>query len=97
MTSSQPVIVNGRNYKRPTVPTVVVCIDGSEPGYIEEAIEAGVAPNFARFMKTGANLIAECVIPSFTNPNNLSIITGGRRPCMASPATSSTTPPPAPR
>jgi phosphonoacetate hydrolase len=76
MTSSQPVIVNGRSYKRPSAPTVVICIDGSEPGYIEKAIEAGVAPTFARFMTSGANLIAECVIPSFTNPNNLSIITG---------------------
>jgi phosphonoacetate hydrolase len=68
--------VNGRNYAAPKRPTVVICIDGSEPGYIEKAIEAGVAPNFARFMREGANLIAECVIPSFTNPNNLSIITG---------------------
>ena len=76
MTSTQPVVVNGRSYKRPAAPTVVICIDGSEPGYIEQAIEAGVAPNFERFMKAGANLIAECVIPSFTNPNNLSIITG---------------------
>jgi phosphonoacetate hydrolase len=76
MTSTRPVIVNGRTYKRPAAPTVVICIDGSEPGYIEQAIEAGVAPNFARFMMTGASLTAECVIPSFTNPNNLSIITG---------------------
>jgi phosphonoacetate hydrolase len=76
MTNQQPVIVNGRTYKRPVAPTVVICVDGSEPGYIEGAIEAGVAPNFARFMQSGANLIAECVIPSFTNPNNLSIITG---------------------
>jgi phosphonoacetate hydrolase len=76
MTSTQPVIVNGRLYRRPAAPTAVICIDGSEPGYIEQAIEAGMAPNFARFMRTGANLTAECVIPSFTNPNNLSIITG---------------------
>lgn len=68
--------VNGRSYAAPRRPTVVICIDGSEPGYIEKAIEAGVAPNFARFMRDGANTIAECVIPSFTNPNNLSIITG---------------------
>jgi phosphonoacetate hydrolase len=72
----RPVVVNGRTYKRPSAPTVVVCIDGSEPGYIERAVEAGVAPTFARFMRNGASLIAECVIPSFTNPNNLSIITG---------------------
>ncbi len=76
MTSATPVVVNGRSYKQPSAPTVVICIDGSEPGYIEQAIEAGLAPNLARFIKSGANLIAECVIPSFTNPNNLSIITG---------------------
>jgi phosphonoacetate hydrolase len=76
MTSRQPVVVNGRTYKRPAAPTVVICIDGSEPAYIEQAIAAGVAPNFAGFTNTGANLIAECVIPSFTNPNNISIITG---------------------
>lgn len=68
--------VNGRDYAIPKAPTVVICIDGSEPGYIERAVEAGLAPNFGRFLKEGANLIAECVIPSFTNPNNLSIITG---------------------
>jgi phosphonoacetate hydrolase len=70
------VTVNERSYIIPMQPTVVICIDGSEPGYIEKAIEAGVAPTFARMMQNGANLIAECVIPSFTNPNNLSIITG---------------------
>jgi phosphonoacetate hydrolase len=70
------VTVNGRAYRLPRRPTVVVCIDGSEPGYIERAIEAGVAPTFARFMRKGANLMAESAIPSFTNPNNLSIITG---------------------
>ena len=43
--------VNGRDYRFPKTPTVVVCIDGSEPGYIERAIEAGLAPNFARLMR----------------------------------------------
>ncbi len=70
------VIANGREYHFPKASTVVVCIDGSEPGYIEAAIEAGLAPNFARLMKTGSNLLAQSVIPSFTNPNNISIITG---------------------
>jgi phosphonoacetate hydrolase len=55
---------------------VVVCIDGSEPGYIEKAVEAGRAPWFAKVLKSGINLIADCVVPSFTNPNNLSIVTG---------------------
>jgi len=70
------VTVNGRSYRFPKTPTVCVCIDGSEPGYIESAIEKGMAPNFARLMRDGANLLAHSVIPSFTNPNNLSIITG---------------------
>jgi phosphonoacetate hydrolase len=70
------VICNGRTYAWPKAPTVVICLDGSEPGYIEETIKAGRAPTFARFMKDGGNTLAECVIPSFTNPNNLSIITG---------------------
>ncbi|MBV8394169.1 MAG: alkaline phosphatase family protein, partial [Alphaproteobacteria bacterium] len=70
------IAVNGRHYRLPRRPTVVVCIDGSEPGYIERAVEAGRAPWFARVLKEGTNLIADCVVPSFTNPNNLSIVTG---------------------
>src|SRR3954451_17822830 len=72
-----PVVsVNGRDYRFPGAPTVVVCLDGSEPGYIERAIDAGLAPNFERLMQTGANLTALFAMPSFTNPNNMSIITG---------------------
>ena len=75
-TTSGEIAVNGRRYRLPARPTVVVCIDGSEPGYIERAVEAGRAPWFARVLKTGTNLVADCVVPSFTNPNNLSIVTG---------------------
>jgi phosphonoacetate hydrolase len=70
------IAVNGRSYKLPRQPTVVVCIDGSEPGYIEAAVAAGRAPWFGKVLKEGTNLIADCVVPSFTNPNNLSIVTG---------------------
>lgn len=70
------VTVNGRQYRFPRTPTVAVCIDGSEPGYIEAAVAAGLAPNLDRLMRTGANLCARSVVPSFTNPNNISIITG---------------------
>ncbi len=68
--------VNGRHYRLPSEPVVVVCVDGSEPGYIERAVEAGVAPFLGRILKSGTNALAECVVPSFTNPNNLSIVTG---------------------
>jgi phosphonoacetate hydrolase len=74
--TSAELIVNGRSYKRPERPVVVICLDGSEPGYIERAIEAGVAPNLGRLMKTGTSTTALSVVPTFTNPNNLSIVTG---------------------
>ncbi len=73
---AENVTCNGRSYSWPAAPTVVICLDGSEPGYIERAIDAGVAPTFARFMRDGLSVLADSVIPSFTNPNNLSIITG---------------------
>lgn len=70
------VSVNGRTYRKPERPVVVVCVDGSEPGYIEQAAAAGQAPYLGEVLKTGTNLLADCVVPSFTNPNNLSIVTG---------------------
>ncbi len=68
--------VNGRRYGWPEFPTVVVCIDGSEPGYIEEAVKAGAAPYLARITSRCSDLRVDCVVPTFTNPNNLSIVTG---------------------
>jgi phosphonoacetate hydrolase len=70
------VTVNGRSYRYPAAPLVLVCIDGSEPGYIERAAEAGLAPCLARILAEGTNQLADCVVPSFTNPNNISIVTG---------------------
>jgi phosphonoacetate hydrolase len=70
------VTTNGRTYRWMDRPLVVVCVDGSEPAYIPEAIRAGVAPFLARLQSSGTVLEADCVVPSFTNPNNLSIVTG---------------------
>jgi phosphonoacetate hydrolase len=68
--------VNARSYRWMSRPVVVVCVDGCEPAYLDAAIAAGVAPCIERMRKTGADLLADCVVPSFTNPNNLSIVTG---------------------
>lgn len=76
MTSPSSMCVNGRDYRMPGEPVVVVCVDGSEPAYTDAAIAAGVAPFFKRMRDSGTSLIADCVVPSFTNPNNLSIVTG---------------------
>ena len=71
------VSVNGRDYRWPSQPCVVVCIDGSEPDYIEQAIAAGVMPWMQKVVEQqGSDLRAHCVVPSFTNPNNISIVTG---------------------
>jgi len=70
------VTVNGRAYAWPKVTTVVVCIDGSEPAYIEQAIADGIMPNMAGILEKGADLRSASAMPSFTNPNNLSIVTG---------------------
>jgi phosphonoacetate hydrolase len=70
------VTVNGRTYAWPRVPTVVVCIDGSEPDYIERAIADGIMPKMAGILERGADLRSTSAMPSFTNPNNLSIVTG---------------------
>ena len=71
-----PLHVNGRAYRPPEAPTVVVCVDGCEPDYIAQAVAAGRSPWLKRVLSDGTALIADCVVPSFTNPNNLSIVTG---------------------
>ena len=68
--------VNNRSYRLPTVPTVVVCVDGCEPDYLGQAVGTGHMPWLKRALATGTGLIADCVVPTFTNPNNLSIVTG---------------------
>ena len=70
------VSVNGRTYRSPERPLVVVCVDGCEPEYINQAIASGRAPFMAALREKGTCLTADCVVPSFTNPNNLSIVTG---------------------
>ena len=72
----ETVTVNGRDYAWPKQPVVVVCIDGSEPDYIERAVADGALPFLSEALKTGSDLRGDCVVPSFTNPNNISIVTG---------------------
>ena len=58
-------------------PLVVVCVDGCQYEYITAAVDAGAAPFLGRLLAGAGNcFMADCVMPSFTNPNNLSIVTG---------------------
>ena len=68
--------VNGRAYRLPEQPSVVVCVDGCEPDYIALAVAGGHMPWMKRVLAQGTEVVADCVMPSFTNPNNLSIVTG---------------------
>jgi phosphonoacetate hydrolase len=68
--------VNQRTYRLPERPSVVVCVDGWDPEYVAQAVAQGHMPWMKRTLAQGASVIADCVIPSFTNPNNLSIVTG---------------------
>jgi phosphonoacetate hydrolase len=71
------ITVNGRSYRWMDRPLVVVCVDGCEYEYITAAAAAGAAPFLGRLIAgAGTSFIADCVMPSFTNPNNLSIVTG---------------------
>jgi phosphonoacetate hydrolase len=68
--------LNGRQYRVPSRPTVVICADGCDPAYLEAGIAAGVLPTIAQWRAAGYLALAEAAMPTFTNPNNMSIVTG---------------------
>ena len=70
------ITLNGRHYRPPTRPTVVICADGCDPAYLEAGLAAGVLPTIARLRDQGFFALAEAAMPTFTNPNNVSIVTG---------------------
>jgi phosphonoacetate hydrolase len=71
-----PITVNGVQYRWPDQPLVVVCIDGGDPAYFRRFLADGAILNIARFIKQGFSAVADGTMPSFTCPNNMSIITG---------------------
>jgi phosphonoacetate hydrolase len=68
--------VNDRQYAAPKVCAIAICLDGCEPDYLDQAIAAGLMPTLERMRREGTDRTALSVIPSFTNPNNMSIATG---------------------
>ena len=76
MSKLSSVVVNDRTYAAPKTCAIAICLDGCEPAYLQEAISAGLMPNLKRIKETGTDRLAHSVVPSFTNPNNLSIATG---------------------
>src|SRR6202161_4558032 len=74
---SEPTVeVNGRSYAAPKRPTVVIIVDGFDPAYLEHGIANGTLPTMKSFREHGFAGIADCSMPSTTNTNNTSIVTG---------------------
>lgn len=70
------IIVNNRVYPWPVQPVVVVCLDGCNLAYLEAAAVSGSAPFLASLFQNGQVIRARSAMPSLTNPNNISIVTG---------------------
>ena len=71
--TADQISVNGRGYRKPRRPTVVICVDGFDPAYLQEGLRDGILPNLAKFKFAST---ARGVMPRFTNPNNTSLLTG---------------------
>ena len=76
MRETTAITLNGKRYRRPRRPTVVVCVDGFDPAYLDDGIRSGVLSALGGFRDAGFAALADAVMPTFTNPNNLSIVTG---------------------
>ena len=74
---SSQIKINERQYPGiPSSTAIVICLDGSQKEYFEEASKLNLTPNIDSFKKNGEDLLVNSAIPSFTNPNNISIVTG---------------------
>ena len=52
--------------------TVVICVDGLDPEYLE----ACETPNLDDLSRRGFSTVGDCMMPSVTNVNNVSVVTG---------------------
>jgi phosphonoacetate hydrolase len=75
--SAQRFTANGREYSLPSTPTVAITVDGWDPAYVEDALRRDLMPRVAAMVSAGGFFkIGVAHMPTFTNPNNLSIVTG---------------------
>ena len=70
------ISLNKREYNLPEIPVVVICADGWANEYISLGFAHGELPNLARLASEGYYGLARGALPSFTNVNNCSIVTG---------------------
>ncbi|WP_299538832.1 alkaline phosphatase family protein [uncultured Streptomyces sp.] len=71
------ITCNDRTYRIPQEPTVVFTVDGGDPDYFDDALDRGPMPRLAAMLAEGGQYRSGASeMPSLTNPNNLSIVTG---------------------
>jgi phosphonoacetate hydrolase len=73
---SSTVTLHAKSYTIPTRPTVIVCIDGFDPEYLASGLSKNILPTMARWVESGFHATAKSAMPSVTNTNNVSIVTG---------------------
>src|SRR5438552_4118186 len=74
--SIETFVVNGRAYHPPGRTVAVICMDGSADEYLDAALARGRMPHLQRISVDGYRGLARAAMPSFTNVNNSSIVTG---------------------
>ncbi len=69
--------VNDRTYESPGTPILAVCADGWDPEYLDDALERRLMPRLAEALAGGGSYaLGRAQVPTFTNPNNVTIVTG---------------------
>src|SRR3954452_24304727 len=76
--SESSIIVNSREYRLPRKPTVAITLDGNDPRYIDDGLARGLLPTLQTMLDSGGcYALGRANMPTFTNVNNMSIVTGG--------------------
>lgn len=68
--------VNHIEYQPPGRPLAAICLDGSSDEYLNAALIRDRMPHLKRLIRSGFRGVARGAMPSFTNVNNSSIVTG---------------------
>jgi phosphonoacetate hydrolase len=68
---------NDRTYAAPVAPVLAICADGWDPEYVDDALQRGLMPRLAEALASGGSYaLGRAQVPTFTNPNNVTIVTG---------------------
>src|SRR6476469_8289411 len=74
--ATQSFTANGKIYEPAAQPIVVICMDGSADEYLDTTMAFDRMPNLKKMAVSGFRGMVRGALPSFTNVNNSSIVTG---------------------